>query len=290
MRSPVLHFALLGALLFAVQAAWSPALPSGARPTIVVPAGADATATAAAIDEEVLFREALARQFDGSDKVVRARLVRVGRYLGLARDGSDDAVEREARALGLQRSDPVIRRHLVEMMRLVAAKPGRHDLPSESALSAYYREHADRFALPARLRLTHVYLSAERRGAALEGDAAELLAALRRGEVEPEAAAQLGDPFARGAELTLRVPEQVEAVFGPASPPSRSCPNGRSAPAAFALRPAPGLDRRAHRTRAAAVRRGGSRPARAADERSEGACAPRCSPARRLRRTHRRPT
>jgi hypothetical protein len=216
MRNPVLHFALLGVLLFAVQAAWSPAPPPGARPTIVVPAAADAAATDAAIDEEVLFREALARQFDGSDKVVRARLVRVGRFLGLAREGSDEAVEREARALGLQRSDPVIRRHLVEMMRLVAAKPGRHDLPSESALIAYYQEHADRFAQPARIRLTHVYLSAERRGVALERDAAELLAALRGGALQPGGGARLGDPFVRGAALRVGVRAQVEAVFGPA--------------------------------------------------------------------------
>jgi parvulin-like peptidyl-prolyl isomerase len=215
MTSRVLHFALLGALLFAAQAVWSPAPLPAARPTIVVPASSDAAATDAAIDDELLFREALARQFDGSDKVVRARLVRVGRFLGLGQQGgSDAAVEREARALGLQRSDPVIRRHLVEMMRLAAAKPGRQDLPSESTLIAYYREHAERFAQPARIHLTHVYLSAERRGADLEREATELLVALRRDNVTPAAAARLGDPFVRGAELTLTAPVQIEAVFG----------------------------------------------------------------------------
>jgi PPIC-type PPIASE domain len=215
MRNPVLHFALLGALLFACHAVWPPTTLPVARPTIVVPAAADAAATGAAIDDEVLFREALARELDSGDKAVRARLVRVGRFLGLGKDASDDVVEREARALGLQRSDPVIRRHLVEMMRLAAAKPGRRDRPSESALIAYYRDHADRFAQPARLRLVHVYLSAERRGADLERDATELLAALRRGDRKPEDAAQLGDPFVRGAALTLTTPAQVEAVFGP---------------------------------------------------------------------------
>lgn len=214
MRSPLLHFALLGALLFVAQAVWSPAAPPAVRPTIVVPGSADAAATDAAVDDEVLFREALAREFDSSDKVVRARLVRIGRFLGLGKDAGDEAVEREARALGLQRSDPVIRRHLVEMMRLAAAKPGRQDLPSESALIAYYQQHADRFAQPARIRLTHVYLSAERRGADLERDATDLRAALRRGDVKPEAAAQLGDPFVRGAALTLTAPAQVETVFG----------------------------------------------------------------------------
>ena len=32
--------------------------------------------------------------------------------------------------------------------------------------------------------------------------------------MKPAAAAQLGDPFVRGAELTLTAPAQVEAVFG----------------------------------------------------------------------------
>lgn len=214
MRSPLLRFTLAGALLFGLQRWWSasgdvpPPLP------IVVAERGDSAATDAAIENEVLLREALVRRFDENDKVVRERLVRVGRFLGLAAGGDDDAVEREARTLGLQRTDTMIRRYLVGMMRLAATQPGPQDLPDESALRAYYEEHAERYAQPVRTRLTHVYLSADRRGAELESDAATLLARLRTQSASAGDSASLGDAFARGATLSLSA-AQIDQVFGP---------------------------------------------------------------------------
>jgi hypothetical protein len=209
MRSPVLRFVALGALLFALQRAWlaPPAVP---LPTAIV---VDAPADDAEIDEEVLFREALARELD-RDRVVHARLVRLGRFLGLGADGSDERVAREARALGLHRSDPVVRRHLVEMMRIAMSQLRPDDYPAEDALRAHYDQHRARFAQPARIRFTHVYFSAERRAARLQGDAAKTLELLRQRTTAPGDAAALGDPFARGSELSLAV-AQLDAAFGP---------------------------------------------------------------------------
>lgn len=212
MRSPVVRFIALGALLFALQRLWV-GVATVPAPTPIVVAAGPAELVDAEIDEEILFREALAREID-RDRVVQSRLVRLGRFLGLARDGSDERVEREARALGLHQSDRVVRRHLVEMMRIAASTLRADDHPSEAALLAYYDAHRERFAQPARVRFTHVYLSAERRGANLQRDAADTLALLRRRGMRPGDAAPLGDPFARGAELTLAT-AQLEGAFGP---------------------------------------------------------------------------
>jgi parvulin-like peptidyl-prolyl isomerase len=209
MRKPPWHFIVLGALLFALHAWWT-APAEVVRPALVV----DAAASDAAIDDEVLFREALARELD-RDTVVRARLVALGRFLGLGAGANDAVVEREARGLDLQRTDPIVRRHLVEMMRLVAANPSRDDLPNESELRDYYERHAARYAAPASVHLVHVYLSADRRGANSESDAAAILAALRNGEMSPADATALGDPFVRGADLTLSAPRQIDETFGP---------------------------------------------------------------------------
>jgi hypothetical protein len=183
------------------------------RPTLVVAAAADAAAVDAQIDDEVLFREALARELD-RDRAVQARLVRLGRYLGLARDGDDARAEREARALGLQRSDSIVRRHVVELMRVAAAKLDSSDHPDEATLQAHYDRHQSRFIQPDRIRFTHVYLSAERRGDRVDRDARELLALARQGDLSPEQAAALGDPFVRGGDLTLSA-GQIDDVFGP---------------------------------------------------------------------------
>ena len=214
MRRPLLHFAALGVLLFAVVHLW-PTAAAPPRPAIVVRSAPDAARVDAEVDDEVLFREALAHDIDRRDAKVRARLIRLGRFLGLAADGSDDAVEREARAVGLQRSDPVVRHHLVEMMRLTATQAGKSDLPSEAELRAYYEQHAERLAQPARVRLTQVYISRERRGARSEDDAAALLAALRQRAASPRDVAAVGDPFVHGASIPLASAAQLERLFGP---------------------------------------------------------------------------
>jgi hypothetical protein len=212
MRS-ALHFAALGAVLFGAQYWWSSSAPAAAHPAIVIAPVADPALVDAQIDDEVLFREALARGFD-HDRVVGARLVRLGRFLGLAANGDDAHVEREARALGLHRSDAVIRRHLIELMRVAAGKLRPNDHPTEAALTAYYTDHPQEFAQPEQIRFTQIYFSAERRGETVAGQAAEVLAQLQQRNVPPEAAATFGDPFVRTADLTLSA-AQVDDVFGP---------------------------------------------------------------------------
>src|SRR4030095_6637824 len=120
MRSAV-HVPARGAVLFGAQYWWSSSAPAAAHPAIVIAPVADPALVDAQIDDEVLFREALARGFD-HDRVVGARLVRLGRFLGLAANGDDAHVEREARALGLHRSDAVIRPPLIELRRVGAGR------------------------------------------------------------------------------------------------------------------------------------------------------------------------
>src|SRR5439155_5454424 len=101
---------------------------------------------------------------------------------------------------------------LVEMMRLAAAWLGPEDVPTEADLDTYLAEHPDEFAAPARIRLTHVYMSTEHRGAAAATDADALLAQLRG--TPPAAAVGPGDPFIRGAEIDATTAE-LERTFGP---------------------------------------------------------------------------
>jgi hypothetical protein len=202
------HFVLIGALLFATDRRWLPTAPVARRPVIVAPAQQ--------VDDELLFHEALAQGFDRRDPIVHQRLVALARYLGLADEADDAALEREARALGLERSDTTVRRHLIEMMRLGASGLGPGDMPDEAALRAYYTDHAERFARPARTTLTQVYLSRDRRGDGVIGAADALLAELRGRALPPEAAAAFGDPFVRGAHVSDASAAQLARSFGPA--------------------------------------------------------------------------
>jgi hypothetical protein len=227
--APLLHFVAIGVLLFAARGWWN---GRAAREQIVVSAAdvarlreawtrehgvrpdaeAERGLLSAAIDEEVLFREALALGLDREDGAVRERLVRLGGFVGEDTDG-EEALVAEARRLGLDRSDLVIRRHLVQMMRLATERVGAAGQPSEAELADYLARHAERFATPSRVTLAHVYLS-RRRGAELESQATALLARLRTNALSPAQAASLGDPFIRGAEIRGASAVDLEESFG----------------------------------------------------------------------------
>jgi hypothetical protein len=204
-RAPALRFAVAGALLFVGSNRWAPA----SHPLPALPP----TAAAEGGEDALLLEVALAAELDRTDPLVRDRLRSLARFLALAPEAADDAtLEREARALGLVRSDPIIRRHLVDLMRLAAAALPAAALPDEDGLRTYYAAHLDAYTLPARVRLTHVYLSRDRRGSQLAGDAAALADALSgRGG---GAGAGLGDPFLRGPAFGPATTTDLARVFG----------------------------------------------------------------------------
>lgn len=77
----------------------------------------------------------------------------------------EEALYREARALGLDRDDPAIRRRLVQSLRfsLQDDKTGVEE-PTEAELRDFFATHRDRYAEPARLSFSHVYFDSSRRG------------------------------------------------------------------------------------------------------------------------------
>ena len=79
------------------------------------------TAIEAAIDEEVLYREALATGLDRGNEMIRQRLVQIAGFVdGRSRTRTSEALYQTALRLGLDRSDVVVRRQLAEFMRLAA--------------------------------------------------------------------------------------------------------------------------------------------------------------------------
>jgi len=239
-HSPAVHFVVLGATVFALDRAVLGRVDAADTadrtrdpsritlgPTDVArleatwrqetgtppDAATRARLVADAIEEEILVREAIAADLHRKDRVVRARLVQLAQYLELS--GEDDAaLEAGARAIGLDRRDPIVRRHLAQTMRLLLARPGPGDLPNERALRDYFAAHAEELREPATLRLTHVYLRSgpddDRRR-----EASDLLARLRAGAVAVERAPTLGDPFASGGHVGPASETRLRALFGP---------------------------------------------------------------------------
>ena len=228
------RFAALGALLFAADRWWTrPGTATVDRAPIVVSAGdvaalrrqalaqngalPDAAELDAivrdAVDDEILFREARARQLDATDGVVRRRLLSAMRFLGAA--GGDAARFSEAQRLGLDRSDLVVRRRLIERLRADLAAHAAGSEPGDAEMQAYLDAHATELSAPERVRITHVFLDAGRHGANLAGDAQRLLHQLRDAGVGPAAAPALGDALPIPATLAPLSERELAAQLGP---------------------------------------------------------------------------
>jgi hypothetical protein len=237
-RLPALHFLALGGLLAIADARLTGAPAGGGRAPILitatrvdeiredyartlqtVPSAADVAALVAReADEEMLYREALLIGLDRRDRAVKWRIVEKMHFL-FGDDGGDaDAAYRRGLELGLDRDDVVVRNAMVTKMRLLAKQASRTEEPTgpalEAALAAYLANHADTFSQSARISLTQIYLSAEKRGDALAADAAALLARLRADATPPSAATRLGDPFPAGAAVRDASSTTMAKLFG----------------------------------------------------------------------------
>lgn len=220
---PLLHFVLLGALLFAAR----PLLPLQRFTTepIEVSAGEverlraewraemrrppSAVELAAMVrrhaDEQRLLREALRLGLDRSDPVVRRRLVQNLRFVRAEPAGDEAALLDEALALGMATRDLVARRRLVQAMeeRLAAGVS-----VSAQEARAYAAAHPQRYGGIARVSFEQVFVDGGKAGA--DARAAELAVQLAR---EPDAA-PAGDAFLLGARFTARSQADLARSFG----------------------------------------------------------------------------
>jgi PPIC-type PPIASE domain len=135
------------------------------------------------------------------------------RFLDATSTASDDELFVQALDLGMQRHDVVVRRRLVQIMRL-SIEDGADERPvREEELQAMFEERKTELAIPARWRFNHVYFGRDRRGAAVQAAAAAALTRLDS-DTPFDAAQRLGDPFLAGHRLPLLTGTQIDGDFG----------------------------------------------------------------------------
>ncbi|EEX13856.1 conserved hypothetical protein [Citreicella sp. SE45] len=190
LRSPLLHFFVLGALVFAFYAARSPvpgAVPPNPQAIVLTPEDADALASRFAA---VWNRPPTAQELQG-----------------LMQDWvTEEALVREARALGLDEGDEIVRDRLRQKMLFLAEAPAASRTPDTDALETYYRENAARFRQPGRVGFAQVLLPQN----AMEEDVSGTLEALRAGS-DPEA---LGSGSLLPARIDATPLPGVDRIFG----------------------------------------------------------------------------
>lgn len=237
LRSPLVHFLLLGALGFAARdrigelalalAAKSPTVTidadrlDGLRRGWQAEMGREPTPAELErligneLDDELLYREALARGLDADDPGIALRLVEKMKFLDdAAADADPAALLERARALGLEQEDVVVRRLLVQKLRLQATALSKGEQPTDEDVARAFAERRESLREPERRSFVHVFLSRDRRGDRLEAEARALHERIEREAIPPAKATQQGDAFPLGVRLDRHSQDELARTLG----------------------------------------------------------------------------
>jgi parvulin-like peptidyl-prolyl isomerase len=195
-REPLVHFTILAGLLFV--------LLSGTGEQDTVPDDNRIVISAAEVDRMAVAWTQRWQRPPSEDEMA-----------GMVREAiREQILYREAMALGLDRDDVVIRRHLRQKYEFVTQDLAYDTDPDEATLRAFYEAQPDRYAQSAQVTFSHILFSTDRRGAAAEADAATALADLQSA-TGPEASDLLGDATSLPSGFEKISADEVEAMFGP---------------------------------------------------------------------------
>ena len=120
----------------------------------------------------------------------------------------DEVFYREALAMGLDQSDPVVRQRMRSKLEFILEDLSSAEVADE-VLLAYLQEHPDKFRTQPQVSFQQVYLSPDRRTDLL-AEAETVLASLNEGAA-PES---LGDPTLVPYAFTLATQAEIERSLG----------------------------------------------------------------------------
>jgi peptidyl-prolyl cis-trans isomerase C len=199
LREPLLHFLLLGAVLFGAYSYFKPQ------------AGGPEASMQISLTPDELLQLILVFQAQWQRPPTQAEFSRL-----VENKVQEEVLYREAVAMGLDKDDTIVKRRMTQKMQFLAEDVAAAYEPTTAELEAWYAKNADKFALPGRLNLRHLYFSPDRRGERARDDARIALAKLAGQSVDSRLAASLGDPFMMQDYYADRSPEQLAKEFGPA--------------------------------------------------------------------------
>jgi len=121
----------------------------------------------------------------------------------------EEVYYREALALGLDQDDTIIRRRLMQKMEFLSNDLAELDQPDESALNKYFLENQEKYRLPDQISFTHIYFSIDKRGARALEDSKRVLT-----ELDVPRAPERGDSFMMEYDFVKETPSEVARSFG----------------------------------------------------------------------------
>lgn len=125
----------------------------------------------------------------------------------------EEVAYREAKAMGLDQDDTIIRRRLHQKLDFVSEDLAELSEPTDAELQAYLKLHAKDFETETTLTFRHVYFSPMKHGPQLEQDAQEALSKLKQMGGKAETLA-FGDSFVLDYHFENVSTIDVKKLFG----------------------------------------------------------------------------
>jgi len=193
LREPLVHFLLLGALLFG-WSAWQGGGGAASNRIVITPGVVDYLASG--------FHRTWRRPPNELE------------LKGLIDEHvKEEIAAREAMAMGLDRDDIVIKRRLRQKLEFLLVDDAAAAPPTDAELKAWLERHPDAFRVEPQVSFRQVLLRADRRGVSARSDATQLLARLHSAEPGVDTA-MFGDASMLPADMPLQPLREVSNAFG----------------------------------------------------------------------------
>ena len=134
---------------------------------------------------------------------------------GLLRQNIRDKVlYRTAIKMGLDKEDMVIQRRMVQKIDYLGADIIQPPQPNEAELVAYFEEHKDEYTLPEVITMTHLFYDPDKRGDATLDDASKALARLNEKNDPNSNLSAFGDAFMLANYFPNKTEIEIRKLFG----------------------------------------------------------------------------
>ncbi len=193
LREPLLHFLIIGVILFVFWGVWGDNAGSDGEQIVV---------GSARIEQ---IRDTWKKQWrrEPTEKELESL---VEQFI------KEEVLYREALNMGLEKEDSIIRRRLAQKMQFLIQDIADRKPPEEAELKAFFNQNPEQYQSPARISFTHVYFNRERRKNTILNDAREALVGLQIRN--PERAPEKGDPFMLNLDYVRVSKQETARLFG----------------------------------------------------------------------------
>jgi peptidyl-prolyl cis-trans isomerase C len=196
LREPLVHFLLMGLLLFVVYGARNHSSQLGSNRIELT------------LDDVRQLQMGFAAQWQ--------RQPTPEELSGLVESRvRDEILYREALAMGLDKDDTIVKRRMAQKMEFLSEDVANAHEPSTAELKIWYERNGEKFAQSSRATFWHLYFSPDHRGQRAHDDAVQALTKIAGQPHDSKTAAAVADRFMFQDYYGDRSTEQLAKEFGP---------------------------------------------------------------------------